>query len=360
MSKLRAPLCQQLTPQVDERAIQRIWAGVRQRRGGSRFARSRTKFAWAWGIAGALLALALLVTGLRFRDANRTTNADPKAALTGPLVSRVGGALNTLGGSGASNHQLSDGSSIALDAGSRLEVLENTAKTFVTLLRSGRGTFAVQPGGPRRWTIEAGLATVEVVGTRFSVTRSEGAVEVSVEHGVVLVRSELIQDRVQRLSTGQRLVIRAAIPAEAVGSPFVHPLPVVAPGASAARPATLDELLVRADERRRRGDERGAEAALRAALATHANEPQAALAAFTLGKLLLDMAGRPADAAQAFARCLALSPPSALAEDASYRLVEARARAGDLAGASAGASEYRSRYPGGRHARELSRWLGEH
>ena len=53
-------------------------------------------------------ALALLVTGLRFRDANRATNADPKAALTGPLVSRVGGALNTLGGSGVSNHQLSD------------------------------------------------------------------------------------------------------------------------------------------------------------------------------------------------------------------------------------------------------------
>ena len=148
--------------------------------------------------------------------------------------------------------------------------------------------------------------------------------EVSVEHGVVLVRSELIQDRVQRLTAGQRLMIRALPEAGASARPLPAP---DASTASSQRPATLDELLDQADERRRHGDERGAEAALRSALAAHANEPQAALAAFTLGKLLLDMAGRPADAAQAFARCLALSPPSALAEDAAYRLAEAPAPA---------------------------------
>jgi transmembrane sensor len=95
-------------------------------------------------------------------------------------------------------------------------------------------------------------------------------------------------------------------------------------------------------------------------LAEHIGEPQAALAAFTLGKLLLDTEGRPADAARAFARCLSLAPPQSLAEDAWFRLAEAHARSGHTADAAAAAREYRARYPAGRHVLDVARWVDAH
>lgn len=370
MTKLKAPLREQLTARVDESTVQRIWSGVRAKRGGSLFVtrRSLPALRYAVVVLTALAVALLLTAGLRYR----TGHAPPLVA-SGPLVTRAGATLSTLGGEHASEDELSDGSSIRLAPGSRLEVLENTSKTFVSVLRSGRGAFQVQPGGPRRWTIEAGLATVEVVGTRFSVARHEGSVEVAVEHGVVLVRSELIADRVQRLSAGQRLSIALpsaaaptfAVPAgSAVGVPqpapstaSVAPLPA---GSGATAPATsLEGLLDLANEQRRRGDLNGAEASLRRALNEHPRSPRAAIVAFTLGKLLLDAEGRPAEAAAAFEHCLSASPPSALAEDALYRAAEAHARAGQMAAASANARSYQSRYPSGRYARDVSRWIGE-
>jgi transmembrane sensor len=365
MPKLRAPLRDQLAVRLDESAVQRIWSGVRARRHGSLFLRRTTFPGWSYGLriaTATALAVALLISGvLRYTAAK----APPLIVATGPLVARAGTTLSTLGGERASEDELSDGSSIQLDAGSRLEVLENTSKTFVSVLRRGRGRFAVEPGGPRRWTIEAGLATVEVVGTRFSVARGETSVEVEVQHGVVLVRSDLVADHVQRLSAGQRLSIRLPAGPTDRRSPSVDqasgPLPsATAAPVGSARATSLQELLGLANEQRRRGDLSGAELSLRRALNEHPSGAQAALAAFTLGKLLQDAAGRPAEAAAAFERCLASSPPSALAEDALFRAAEAHAAAGETQAASASARKYRNRYPGGRYSGDVGRWIVEH
>jgi transmembrane sensor len=359
MTKLSAPLREQLTERLDELRVQRIWNSVRARRTGSLFAKRRGVPRWSLAVAAALAVL--LAVGWYQRAVKA-----PLPVANGPLVSRGGVAFSTLGGERATDNQLSDGSFIRLDPGSRLEVLENTSKTFVSVLRSGRGAFAVQPGGPRRWTIEAGLLTVEVIGTRFSVARRAASVDVSVEHGVVLVRSELIADHVQRLTAGQQLSIRLPLaptpespaPAGSAAASVAAPAPsasVALP--TSAPPVSLAALLELASDQRRRGDVQGAEMSLRRALQEHPSQPQAASVAFTLGKLLLDAAGRPEDAAHAFERCLASSPPSALAEDALFRLTEARARAGDRAGASASARQYQGRYPNGRHAHDVDRWL---
>jgi len=363
MAKLPAPLREHLVEHVDERTVQRVWSGVRARRGGSRFALRRLP-AWSYGVLATAAVLLLAVLGLRWQEGGPPA---PLAVSSGPLVSRAGAALSVLGGERASSNDLADGSSIALTPGSRLEVLENTSKTFVSVLRSGRGSFAVRPGGPRRWTVEAGLATVEVVGTRFSVTRLPDGVAVDVEHGIVLVRSELIQDHVQRLTAGQRLVIHApaspfasaSASAPAGSAPVTTPTlaPVVAIESARVLPVTLEQLLGQANEQRRRGDVAGAETSLRRALSEHPNEPQAALTAFTLGKLLLDAEGRPRDAAAEFAHCLALSPPSALAEDALFRLGQAQAQAGESEAAQGSARAYIARYPQGRHVADVSRWL---
>jgi transmembrane sensor len=360
MSKLEAPIGRHLGEQVDEKTVQRIWGAVRARREGARFVRGRWP-AWSWVALASLSLVVLAAVGWRHAH----TQAAPVAS--GPLTSGAGAALAVLGGADASKDELSDGSSISLGAGAQLEVLENTSKTFVSVLRRGRGSFAVRPGGPRRWTIEAGLLTVEVVGTQFTVTRRETSVAVAVEHGIVLVRSELIADHVQRLTAGQTLSVELPVTTSATSATSAAAPVAPAPFESAsARPVasvpslpagSLTSLLTDANELRRRGDVRGAEASLRRALSEHPNEPQTALVAFTLGKLLLDSLGRPADAVVAFERCLAAAPPSALAEDALFRLAQAQSQAGNAQAASASARRYQSSYPNGRHTGDVERWV---
>src|SRR5206468_1411078 len=61
---------------------------------------------------------------------------------------------------------LSDGSQIQLYPGASLVPLEASGTIFSAALQRGSAAFSVRPGGPRRWIIECGLATVEVIGTR--------------------------------------------------------------------------------------------------------------------------------------------------------------------------------------------------
>jgi transmembrane sensor len=101
---------------------------------------------------------------------------------------------------------------------------------------------------------------------------------------------------------------------------------------------------------------RGAIQTLKAAVAGGTEPPRRAIAAFTLGKLLLDTAGQPGQAEAAFRTCLRLSPPSSVAEDALARLVEAQARSGKVLGAKTTARQYEQRYPNGRRLADVQRW----
>jgi transmembrane sensor len=89
---------------------------------------------------------------------------------------------------------------------------------------------------------------------------------------------------------------------------------------------------------------------------SHASDPRAGLASFTLGRVLLDELGRPREAADAFARARQAGGP--LAEDALAREVEATARAGDKVRSRELAGEYQALYPNGRRAKAVSRWSG--
>jgi transmembrane sensor len=250
---------------------------------------------------------------------------------------------------------------------------------LVWLVRRTRDRAAVEPpetsgveGEARGVEIEITDACVESPGgeanSRVELSRTADALEVAVTRGAVLVRGERVRDRVKKLAAGERLVVRATEtrPGELEQSAVLHPngkaLPgapevstIGAPGRADARAVpSIGDLLGQADAKRRSGDLIGAESTLRRILALHAREPRASLAAFTLGKLLFDT--RPADAAQAFSLCLALSPPDALAEDAQARLVEAEARSGATARARAAAKEYRRRYPNGRWLDAMKKW----
>jgi tetratricopeptide (TPR) repeat protein len=82
-------------------------------------------------------------------------------------------------------------------------------------------------------------------------------------------------------------------------------------------------------------------------LQNHRDSPVAPLAAFTLGRVLLERLGEPAPAADAFALAVSLAPEGSLAQDALAREVEARSKAGHPDEAYECARLYVESYPQG-------------
>src|SRR5690606_2313806 len=120
--------------------------------------------------------------------------------------------------------------------------------------------------------------------------------------------------------------------------------------------SSVDELLLLADVARESGHPEEAAEPLRRVLSSFASDPQAALAALTLGKLELETLHRHLAAAAAFERAIELGLPAALQEQAYARRVEALARAGDRDAARRAAEEYRARFPAGRYLSNVDQW----
>jgi len=118
------------------------------------------------------------------------------------------------------------------------------------------------------------------------------------------------------------------------------------------------DLLLAADVARLSGHPGAALAPLRQVLRAHRDDPRAALAAFTLGRALLDQLGNSAEAADAFHDARALGAGGPLEEDALAREVEAASRAGDTDRARAAAEEYLRLYPAGRRVRAVRKFGG--
>jgi transmembrane sensor len=376
---------------VSEQDIQKAWRGLRARRAQGSAARA-SRWTVGWIAAGALatcLALALVWT-------SRGVTSEPRE-----LRTETGEPLEVLAAAQAEPRavRLDDGSRITLEPGAEAQVLENTDRSFVTMLRKGKTRFDVRPGGPRRWSVECSLATIEVVGTAFTVTRTERQVRVEVHKGIVLVRGERVPERVQRLTAGQHLELTEEPPRAAAPSPEPEPEPepvqapapvapppppVTAPRAQAeswraaaakgdhasayarlgdaglrreARQARdIDTLLMLADVARQSGHPQQAAQLLEQAMREHPKDSRAGLAAFTLGRLELETLGKPARAAQAFARVIALGEPRSLQEDAHARLVQAHARAGAWEEAREAAARYEQLYPQGYRLQDVRRW----
>ncbi len=379
----------------DEQALARIWSRIDADEG----ARARRHLPFARrvlhmdrpALAGAVLAVAAAVVlwvGISREDAGplRLADGHPIAAVQAPPSGAV--------------VAMSDGSRVTLSGGARFEPLLSTGTSFVAMLQTGRADFEVHPGGPRRWQIECGLATVEVVGTGFSCAREPGRLRVTVQHGAVLVRGDHVRDRAQRLGAGQSLEVvdpllappaPAAAPAglpgaaaapepadEAAPAVVLTPPPprvswrelaqsgrqrdaFAALGAHGlvreARQAGVADLLLLADVARLSGHPRDAVAPLERILMAYPRDAQAPLAAFALGRLELDALDAPDQAARALDRALELGLPQSLREDARARLVEAHARSGNAAAARAAAAAYRREFPDGRYRARIESQL---
>jgi transmembrane sensor len=273
----------------------------------------------------------------------------------------------------ASPLRLDDGSNIILAMGVRLETIRNDGRAFVSRVAGGTATFDVHPGGPRRWSIRCGESTVEVIGTRFDVECSGAHGRVRVERGVVHVHAATTtaavtpadrQDEVS-LVAGESIEIGGSTPAEEAPVPSAPsvlrgPMPA---SESAQRAAPVDPVadqLALADRARLAGNATDAVKPLLRIVREHPSDPRAALASFMLGRVQLDMLGNAVGAADAFERAIALGLSRGLLEDAYVRLVEARTRAGDAAGARKAAADYDTRFPGGEQSAAIARWLGPH
>jgi transmembrane sensor len=379
---MKGPVEQHLAPPLSDAQIQSIARTVQAARHARRSLPWRSALAAAG--AAATLALGLWVA---HREPTPLRTADGV-----PLPSSFQGEL-----------AFSDGSQVTLDDGARAEVVANQVDQITLLLRKGRGRFQVNPESHKRWVVQAGLASVEVLGTVFTVERTPQGVAVAVERGVVLVRSDALPDGLQRLEAGNRTLVAAQVPPppappsapepsapvepiepQALPSSRSPPPPPPSPPAALApdwrrlaeqgdfadawgvlEPAfapTVDasvdreELLLMADTARSTGHADEAARALERRLDL---APDDAAAAFTLGRLELERRDRPLEAAERFAQAARGTPASPLRYDALVRRVEALRRAGEQDRAAQAAREVLREFPNGAHTARLEKWLLE-
>jgi transmembrane sensor len=401
MRRLPLPLRTVLRDGVDDVGIHRMWRRIERRREDAslrasqpNIARRAVQSALALVPAAALAWLAFwLVTARREKPAGPLQLLDQS-----PLT-----AMESFADS-PRDFAFDDGSHVTLQAGAALHVRQNDGRAFGSSLHDGDALFDVRPGGPRRWSIDCGAAavpvTVEVVGTRFHLTCESSSARISVERGIVLVRGANVPDGQVRLSEGKSLTVDRALPLpSSVESPplppasAAHEAPLDTLSAKPARGAASSEawkdlarrgaydqaygllgapgvhrvsdtgavsdLLAVADVARLSGHPADAIAPLRRVVTDHAGDSRAPLAAFMLGRLEFAALGNAGAAADAFALAIAVGLPHSLVEDAYARLVEARVRAGDRAGARRAAKEYDERFPGGPHAAAIAAWVAE-
>lgn len=226
-----------------------------------------------------------------------------------------------------------DGSTLtALAAQTVVERLAMTERDVTLRLASGAVEVHVMKGGRRKWTIETGDLSVEVVGTRFVVRRSREGSEVAVQEGVVLVRGNRLPDGVRRLNAGETVTVPART------------------GRSATSVATL---MQEADTARRSGDLRSASALLSRVVRDFPSDAQSGVAAFQLALVIQQLGASPAEVVAAFEVALGKARGQSLRQDCLWRLVLALEQAGQVSEARRRAEQSLQDYPEGRYAKQL-------
>jgi len=238
---------------------------------------------------------------------------------------------------------LADGSRVVPDGPTTVldKAIESDADILFEL-QSGGAHFEVARRPSRTFRVHAGPVTVQVIGTRFQVRRQDDHATVSVTEGRVLVSW---WGGSRELGVGEA----GTFPPQPADAPVAATAPV-APAPTTRRRAPdprPDVLFAHADRARKDGKPDVAVAHLRTLIDRFPADPHAPVAAFTIGRLLLESLGQPREAAASFQRARALANGAPVAEDALAREVEAWASAGEHTLARRRAELYRQLYPRG-------------
>jgi transmembrane sensor len=384
-----------LRPVTSDSSIARMWNRIDAR--GRAPSSRRTGRTWA--LATAAAALAAVAVAMLWPSRS--------APARGPILLADGASWGVV--DKAQDLRFGDGSVITLAPGSLIDPLSNSADAVVVQQARGVVTYDIAPHH-RRWTIECGAVSVEVVGTRFRVERDEHHVRVDVSRGVVLVRGARVPDHVARLTVGMHLDV-ATDDVASVTPPTVTTDPVasVAPPiatvsapppprpahaavaqpaaastnatwrqlaaaganddayatlgqggvASAAKTASVEELFALADVARLSGHAAEAIDPLQRIVDHHADDARASLAALTLGRIQLRALDEPREAAAWLATAITLGLPAGLTEETYALQIEALSRAGDRAAARRAYARFVERFPSSTRTAELQRWIAD-
>jgi transmembrane sensor len=280
--------------------------------------------------------------------------------------------------------QLADGSTVELTTPSTELTVDINQPDHVSLhLASGTAHFDVVPNTRRRFSVFVDSVEIVVVGTAFDVEAKRGQARVAVTHGSVRVHSAsgvmLVQagearwfeqaERAQKppaAVSGGRLLTRPAVSrgvaTRAVPQPpraewrslnqsgdYESAYRMIEHGAPVADDP--EALMEAADVARLTDHPATAVSYLQNVVSAHRASPTAPLAAFTLGRVLLERLGRPAEAAGAFATARELAPEGSLALDALAREVESWSKAGRAKEANERARLFVQLYPNSRRLR---------
>jgi transmembrane sensor len=367
-------------------------------------ARRRVR-AWPLAVAAALAIAAAAITAfilVRERNLHFEVGDAGDRGEAGALVrAPVNAALPV---------RFSDGTLLSAGPGSGLKIAEVRAQGAVVVLEHGTLEASVVHRESSRWRVQAGPYAVVVTGTRFVVrwNASERSFAVQLHEGSVTVFGPTFGDQGRPLAAGQSLEAIDRAPVAHAPSAHVAAAASVPPGggkpstpstparaapssavapAEAAKPSWRDlalagqhrlafvaaeaegfaaicgaaspaDLLLLGNTARFAQEPRRAREAFSALRARKDGRYQRAVAAFELGRLAHDQFRAYSEAASWFERYLAEEPDGALVREAAGRLVEARHKAGDRAGARRAAQVYRERYPDGPHDKLARALLG--
>lgn len=328
-----------ITLETSEASIDRVWERVEQAA-----ARSRRRRVLVPVLAGSAVLVALGVG----------------AVLQGTRARPLTPGVELLAEEQPVRGRFSDGSTVELSGASAVRLLGDTPGEMRVGLARGAATFDVAKRPSRRFVIEAGIAEVRVIGTRFTVYRDEGRVQVSVQRGIV----EVVQDgqvaritaggtwqsreRREGVTPGRVPAVVAAPRASAERAAVVrHPSAALLPSKSVARESAPEELFEGALAARREGRMEDAALGLEHLLRRYPSDSRAALAAFELGRLQMDALKDERSAAESLTLSLQLSPDAPFAEEALARLVRAYDGLGATASCLHSRDRYLAQYPDG-------------
>ena len=350
-----------LEPELSDGDVERLVHGASERRQRRRN-RGMLGAGLGLGVAASLAAVLLL----RLTSGTSGIGAKPPAPARASEVAAVSSAPAPLAERRAPEVvTLKDQSrAIPLVPETRLSVEEDAAERVHLRLERGHARFEVTRRPERSFTVRAANVTVSVIGTTFGVEVVADRVAVSVEKGIVEVDWGVGQKRLLAGESGWFPPLVLSGEAEPMADGSAHPTKSArstsAPPAGSAHASGrgAPELLADVDAARAAGHPERAVELLKQLLQDYPRDPRAPLAAFTLGRVLLNELGRPREAAAAFNDVRRMAPASQFAEDALAREIEAWSRASEPSRARALAATYLERYPAGRHARRVKALAG--